>query len=555
MGMLSDFLSIKGPVAGIAYGAAAEMYDQANVKAGDQQLLFQGLGNDLRQERSTNNKMLNEKLSNFRSTELDFIQNAEKYNPAYAGFSDDKLKSIFAPMAEYLKGDTFIGKPEDVQKKITMALELSGGIEIGDPYTPVGEFETTTKQAINQGLETYSGLGWDTWKNQVGDLTYKTPEYDQTAQAMEGLKITAHNFPQYYPSVRGLENPAMTVARMSLLIYNSRLEAEKFPDAAWKFDEIRQEKFDAIQNGPNPFNIGNAASLFEGIDQAGFMKLITTDSPYLKGLNSVARLLINTEPGTDQYNQLLEQSSNYIMQHVNYLQDFQKEVFDKYITEDAPDIEHGERLSKTYIKNQFGDNAIKIHANHMKVIKKVDMNAVGGTTSNLGIILPANAAVNKIPENDGRVQEVFSFISVIQGMEDEVALPKKWLITSSAGVVFEMPNMAAIEQATRKKYINTVGAIPSGGVEYQGITLFPKVTKYGKAGVSTVEDFNMPNAELKLQAMAVITLAMEGYLKLTFVSKSGDQFVKDSRYVEAMENAGLFGKNSKSGAPVKYFGQ
>ena len=67
MGILSDFLKVGGPVIGIGYGAAAEMYDRANIKAGDQQLLFQGLGTDLRQERSVNNKMLNEKLSNFRS--------------------------------------------------------------------------------------------------------------------------------------------------------------------------------------------------------------------------------------------------------------------------------------------------------------------------------------------------------------------------------------------------------------------------------------------------------------------------------------------------------
>ena len=223
MGILSDFLL--SPVGEIGYGAMAEMYDQANIKAGDQQRLFQGLGEDLRQERSANNKMLNQKLNNFRSTELDFIQNAEKYNPAYAGFSGDKLKSIFSPMAEDLKGDTFLGKPEDVQKKITMALELSGGIEIADPYTPVGEFEATTKQAINKPLEMYSGLAYNTWQNQVGGLTYETPEYDQTAKAMEGLRITAYNFPQYYPSVRGLENPAMTVARMSVLNYNARQDA------------------------------------------------------------------------------------------------------------------------------------------------------------------------------------------------------------------------------------------------------------------------------------------------------------------------------------------
>ena len=55
MGILSDFLSVKGPVVGIGYGAMKEMYDQANIKAGDQQRLFQGLGQDLRVERSANN--------------------------------------------------------------------------------------------------------------------------------------------------------------------------------------------------------------------------------------------------------------------------------------------------------------------------------------------------------------------------------------------------------------------------------------------------------------------------------------------------------------------
>ena len=243
MGILSDFLL--SPVGEVGYGAAAEMYDQANIKAGDQQRLFQGLGTDLRQERSINNKMLNEKLSNFRSAELDFIQNAGKYNPDYEGYSEDKLKSIFAPMAKYLKGDTFIGKPEDIQKKITSALELSGGIQVDDPYTPFKEFETKTKQAINRPLEMYSGLAYNTWQNQVGDLTYETPEYDQTERAMDGLRITAYNFPQFYPTQGGLESPAMTVARMSVLNYNARQDATDANGVfdPWKFDELRKDRF------------------------------------------------------------------------------------------------------------------------------------------------------------------------------------------------------------------------------------------------------------------------------------------------------------------------
>ena len=45
MGLLSDFLL--SPVGEIGYGAMAELYDQANVKATDQQKLFRGLGEDL----------------------------------------------------------------------------------------------------------------------------------------------------------------------------------------------------------------------------------------------------------------------------------------------------------------------------------------------------------------------------------------------------------------------------------------------------------------------------------------------------------------------------
>ncbi len=553
MGILSDFLSVKGPVVGIGYGAMKEMYDQANIKAGDQQRLFQGLGQDLRVERSANNKMLNEKLSNFRSTELDFIQNAEKYNPAYAGFSDDKLKSIFAPMSEYLKGDTFLGKQEDIQKKITMALELSGGIKVDDPYTPFKEFETKTKQAINKPLEMYSGLAYNTWQNQVGDLSYETPEYDQTAKAMDGLRITAYNFPQFYPTQGQLESPAMTVARMSVLNYNARQDATDANGVfdPWKFDELRKDRFEAIKDS---VDITNAAALF-GIKEDDFMRLVTAESPFLKNITSMSSQLSNPNLPIEERNAIIQNVGGAILQHMDFLTNVKEGLFEKVITKESIDTKEGEKLAKTILKVNFADNAYKIHDAHVTILNKANVNAVGGTTSNLGIILPANAASNKIPENDGRVQEQFSFISVIQGMKDEVALPKKWLITSSTGVVFEMPNMAAIEQATRKKYMNTVGNIPAEGVEYQGITLFPKVTKYGKAGTSTVEDFNMPNAELKLHAMTAITLAMEGYLKLTFVSKSGDQYIEDSRAVKALESAGVFGKNSTTGMPVKYFGQ
>ena len=81
MGILGDFLT--SPLGEVAYGGMAELYDQANIKATDQQKLFRGLGEDLRGERNKNNALLNQKLSNFKTAELNFIKNAVKYNPNY----------------------------------------------------------------------------------------------------------------------------------------------------------------------------------------------------------------------------------------------------------------------------------------------------------------------------------------------------------------------------------------------------------------------------------------------------------------------------------------
>ena len=64
-------------------------------KADDQAVLFRGLGQDLRAERVANEKNLNEKLSNFRSSELDFINNAGNYNTDWAKLPEDQLKLIF----------------------------------------------------------------------------------------------------------------------------------------------------------------------------------------------------------------------------------------------------------------------------------------------------------------------------------------------------------------------------------------------------------------------------------------------------------------------------
>ena len=49
---------------------------------------------------------------------------------------------------------------------------------------------------------------------------------------------------------------------------------------------------------------------------------------------------------------------------------------------------------------------------------------------------------------------------------------------------------------------------------------------------------------------------MEGYLKLNFVRNDGSgKFIQDSGYVQQLEEAGIFGKNTRTGENIKYFGQ
>ena len=176
-----------------------------------------------------------------------------------------------------------------------------------------------------------------------------------------------------------------------------------------------------------------------------------------------------------------------------------------------------------------------------------------------GISLKENAAAMKIPGNEGRNAEQFTFVSVPQGLDAEGnALPMKWVVVSNTGVTFEMPNIGSIANATRNKYISTEGNIPSGGVNYQGIQLFQKTVsqEYGQSGTSTIDDFNAPSAELKAQAIAAIKLAMEGHLKLNFVRNDGSgKFIQDSGYVQQLEEAGIFGKTTRTGENIKYFGQ
>jgi len=525
MGILSDFLL--GPVGEVGYGAMAESYERANKKADDQRELFRGLGVDLRAERMANEKLLNEKLSNFRSSELDFISNAKKYNPEYENYSEDQLKLLFAPLAEYLKGDTFVGKPEDVQKKVTEALFQSGGIKVDSPYTSVEEFTNQTKASISKPLELYSGLAWNTWENQVGSLAYKTPEYNMDAMAVEGLKITAANFPQWFPATYGVDSPAMTVAKLSILAANAREESivDGVPNP-WEFARLKKEKFKNIKDS---INLTHAADLF-GINENDFMKLIESGSPSLARLTQVTTQLATMDINDPKRQALIDESARLVQAHIEFLSNMREGLFEKYITKDSVQTKELPKIAMTIMNANFSGEgeAYKIHKQHVAVLEN--------PTSNIGISMPENFQSNIIEGNDGRNSEQFTFVAVAQDPNTpNISKNKKWLVVSNTGIVFELPSIAVIR--------NLDGA--------QGdVTKIRKPNKWA----ATIDDFNMPNEALKLHAAKAIKYAMEGKLQLTFVRKSGNYFIEDNNYVKALENAAAFGKNNQTGLNIEYFG-
>ena len=525
MGILSDFLL--GPVGEVGYGAMAESYERANKKADDQRELFRGLGVDLRTERMANEKLLNEKLSNFKSIELDFINNAGKYNTDWAKLPDEDLKLIFAPMAEYLKGDTFVGKPEDVQKKVTDALFQSGGIKVDSPYTSVEEFTNQTKASISKPLELYSGLAWNTWENQVGSLAYKTPEYNMDAMSTEGLRITAMNFPMFYPSAGGIETPAMTVAKLSILSSNAKADATtNGVFDPWKFAEIKREKFNQVKDS---INMTNAAELF-GINENDFMKLIDSGSPSLARLTQVTTQLATMDINDPNRQALINESARLVNAHIEFLDNMKAGLVDKYVTKDSAQTKELPKIAMTIMNANFSGEgeAYKLHKQHVAVLEN--------PTSNIGISMPENFQSNIIEGNDGRNAEQFTFVAVAQDPNTpNISKNKKWLVVSNTGIVFELPSIAAIRDLDSVKGDVTKIRTPS-------------------TWAATIDDFNMPNEALKLHAAKAIKYAMEGKLQLTFVRKSGNYFIEDNNYVKALEKAAAFGKNNETGHNIEYFG-
>jgi len=533
MGILSDFLL--SPVGQVGYGAAAEIYDEVNIKAGDQQRLFQGLGEDLRSERNKNSALLNQKLNNFKTLEAEFLNSPELFFPdASTEASTADLKKLFAPMANFLKGDTFVGKPAEVRLKVLQAMHSSGGFEKGAEYTTAGEFEAKSRAAIAGPLRTYSGLGWNTFQNQVGDgLDYKTPEFDMTGTVDDALMLTAFNFPFFTEGLFAVENrDVLDMARITLLNYNQRKKAEDMSGGMHghyflsNYNDLREKEMTKIQNSKNPIDVAGLSGRF-GIDETAFRQLTTSDSPHLAGLTQILARIKSLGPdeiGGADFNDLAAKSKELMVAHFDYVKNIQEAIKAKSYTDYPEDAKAMSKGIKEHIENIVSsvggkkEDSLTIAKNHNQLL-------TSNGASGFGVYLNADSG------DKGRVEESFTFMLVPDPDKKfspeegkQVTQPMKWIAMSSTGVMFELPGKLALQYVTDENYFGYHQDVANN------VNFNPDTEK----------------EELKEHLRLIIKAAMDNKLKLNIINP---------QWVEYLEGKGIFGKEPITGTNLKYFGK
>jgi len=533
MGILSDFLL--SPVGQVGYGAAAEIYDEINIKAGDQQRLFQGLGEDLRGERNKNSALLNQKLNNFKTLEAEFLNSPELFFPdASTEASTADLKKLFAPMANFLKGDTFVGKPAEVRLKVLQAMHSSGGFEKGAEYTTAGEFEAKSRAAIAGPLRTYSGLGWNTFQNQVGDgLDYKTPEFDMTGTVDDALMLTAFNFPFFTEGLFAVENrDVLDMARITLLNYNQRKKAEDMSGGMHghyflsNYNDLREKEMTKIQNSKNPIDVAGLSGRF-GIDETAFRQLTTSDSPHLAGLTQILARIKSLGPdeiGGADFNDLAAKSKELMVAHFDYVKNIQEAIKAKSYTDYPEDAKAMSKGIKEHIENIVSsvggkkEDSLTIAKNHNQLL-------TSNGASGFGVYLNADSG------DKGRVEESFTFMLVPDPDKKfspeegkQVTQPMKWIAMSSTGVMFELPGKLALQYVTDENYFGYHQDVANN------VNFNPDTEK----------------EELKEHLRLIIKAAMDNKLKLNIINP---------QWVEYLEGKGIFGKEPITGTNLKYFGK
>lgn len=515
MGILSDFLSSATNVAeGVSSGAMQELYRGALVDSNNKNELFKQFATSVNNRVIKQTNALNEKKSNFNSLKSDFMNNPEKWG--YGGKEQTELETIYAPLAKFLEGDTFLGDYKTVKVKVAQALkaeEIKAG-EDATMYTPAANFFETRMSDINNQLKAVSNMGWNTWDSQIDMASYKPTELKATVAAEHGFRLTAANYPHLFaeplkPGQEGL----VDAIRLTLLSYNANIDSKGDEVVRQK---IFSERYKVIQDSKNPINLGNLRVALGLSSDGDIERFIQAASPYLPMINNLAAQNAKGDPASPEFRANAAQIQELAKKHMNFVKNF---IEDEKIDTAAPASTNEAEILRAAAMNSInnfdatGKKKYKINED-LQAMKK-QRSAKGY----VGVYMKADAG-GQIP---GRTEEAFRFITVPSESDTENA---RWVAVSDKGAMFYIPKL------TEQVAIGT-DEVSVGETElvYKG---------YARKGdFANIKD-------LQSHFYNVVKAAQNGEIQIEFINKE---------VVTAMEKRHIFGTDINTGRPIKYFGQ
>lgn len=512
MGIISDFISTAKEVGeGVGSGAMQELYRGALVDSNNKNDLFKQFGTSVNNRVIEQTNLLNQKKSNFNSLKSDFVNNPEAWG--YKGLNSEELSAIYAPLAKYLEGDTFVGEMKEVKVKLAQALKAEE-IKKDDPYVPAANFFETRMNDINSQLKAVSNMGWNTWDSQIDLATYKPTELKATATAETGFKLTALNYPMLFgePLKPGYEGLVDTT-RLTLMSYNAMVESG---GDELKRQKLFKEKYDAVQDSKNPINIGYLSNVLNLSGEAELEKFIMASSPYLPMISNLAAQNANLDPASEDFRVNAAKISSLATQHMDYMKNKIEEArVDTAAPASTDEAEKLRAAAFNSLDNFVNSGEVKYQLN--KELK--EMLSSKSSLNYSGIYMKENAG----GQIDGRREEAFRFVTIPDPDEGKNA---RWVAVSDTGVMFYIP---ALEEVS----VISTDEMSVGDTEL-------KYQNYARKG-----DFTNI-AELKKHFISTIGAAVTGEVKIEFLNEN---------VVKALENKHVFGTNKNTNKGIKYFGQ
>ena len=519
MGVISDFISTVKEVGAevgqpVGSGLMQELYRGALVDSNNKNDLFKQYGTSVNNRVIEQTNLLNQKKSNFNSLKADFVNNPEAWG--YKNLNAEELSAIYAPLAKYLEGDTFVGEMKEVKVKLAQALkaeEIKAG-EDATMYTPAANFFETRMSDINNQLKAVSNMGWNTWDSQIDLATYKPTELKATATAETGFKLTALNYPMLFgePLKPGYEGLVDTT-RLTLMSYNAMVESG---GDELKRQKLFKEKYDAVQGSKNPINIGYLTNVLGLSGEAELEKFIMASSPYLPMISNLAAQNANLDPASEDFRVNAAKISNFATQHMEFMKNKIEEArVDTAAPASTDEAEKLRAAALNTIDNFDPTGKLKYQLNNE--LKK--MLSSKSSLNYSGIYMKENAG----GQIDGRREEAFRFVTIPDPDECKNA---RWVAVSDTGVMFYIP---ALEEVS----VISTDEMSVGDTEL-------KYQNYARKG-----DFTNI-AELKKHFISTIGAAVNGEVKIEFLNEN---------VVKALENKHVFGTDKNTNKGIKYFGQ